>query len=136
MFVIITKTSQQANKKQKVIIPDLTPKKAGPRIYMDEERKERQKEYYKKHYHANRAKCDLSTKKSKLCTKGVVKWPGLDLTPRPRGRPRVYTEEEICQHKRDSYKKHYYVTHKEACIERARKLTMHKKLIAQQPQAV
>jgi len=73
---------------------------------------------------------------SKLHAKGVVKWPGLDLTPRPRGRPRVYTDEEICQHKRDSYKKHYYVTHKEACIERARKLTMCKKLIAQQPQAV
>jgi len=49
---------------------------------------------------------------------------------------RVYSEEEICQCKRDSYKKHYYVTHKEACIERARESTMHKKLIAQQPQAV
>jgi len=28
--------------------------------------------------------CDLSTKKSKLHTKGVVKWPDIDLTPRPR----------------------------------------------------
>jgi len=129
-------TNQQANKKQKVITTDLTPKKAGqPRIYTDEERKERQKEYYKKHYLANRAKCDLSTKKSKLCAKGVVEWPGLDLTPRPRGWQRVYTE-EIHQCKRDSYKKHYYVTHKAACSERARKLTMCKKLIAQQPQAV
>jgi len=73
---------------------------------------------------------------SKLRTKGVVEWPGLDLTPKPRGRPRVYTDEEICQRKRDSYKKHYYVTHKVACIERARKSMIHKKLIAQQPQAV
>jgi len=129
-------TGQQANEK-KAITLDLTLKKAGqPRIYTDEERKERQKEYYKKHYHASRAKCDLSTKMSKLCAKGVVEWPGLDLTPKPRGRPRVYTDEEIHQRKRDSYKKHYYVTHKEACIERARKLTIHKKFISQQPQAM
>jgi len=67
---------------------------------------------------------------------GLVEWPGLDLTPRPRVWPRVYTEEEICQLKRYSYKKHYYVTHKVACIERARKSTVHKKLIVQQPQAV
>jgi len=128
LFVIIIMTNQQANEKQKAITPDLTPKKAGqPRISTDEERKERQKEYYKKHYHAHRAKCDLSTKKFKLRAKGVVKWPGLDLNPRPRVQPRVYTEEEICQCKRDSYKKHYYVTHKS---------TMRKKLIAQQPQAV
>jgi len=73
---------------------------------------------------------------SKLRAKGVVEWPGLDLTPRPRGRPRVYADEEICQLKRDIYKKHYYVTHKAACIERARKLAMHKKLITQQPQAM
>jgi len=79
-------TDQQANKKQKVITLDLTPKKAGrPRIYTNEERKERQKEYYKKHYHEHRAKCDLSIKKSKLCAKGVVEWPGLDLTSRSRG---------------------------------------------------
>jgi len=127
---------QQANEK-KAITLDLTLKKAGqPWIYTDEERKERQKEYYKKHYHANRAKCDLSTKMSKLRAKGVAKWPGLDLTPKPRGRPRVYTDEEIRQHMRDSYKKHYYVTHKAACIERARKSNICKKLIAQQPQAM
>jgi len=42
-----------------------------------------------KHYHAHRAKCDISTKKSKLRAKGVVEWPGIDLTPRPRGWPRV-----------------------------------------------
>jgi len=73
---------------------------------------------------------------SKLRAKGIVEWPGLDLTPKPRGRPRVYTDEEIRQRKRDSYKKHYYVTHKAACIERARKSNICKKLIAQQPQAV
>jgi len=73
---------------------------------------------------------------SKLHAKGVVEWPGLDLTPRRRGRPRVYTDEEIHQCKRDSYKKHYYVTHKAACIERARKLAIRKKLIAQQLQVV
>jgi len=85
-FDIITMTDQKADKKQTLLTPDLTPKRSGQprRIYTDEERKERQKEYYKKHYHANRAKCDLSTKKSKLRAKGVVEWPGLDLTPRPR----------------------------------------------------
>jgi len=78
-------TNQQADKKQTVLTPDLTPKKPDcPWIYTNEERKERQKEYYKKHYHANRAKCNLSTKKSKLRAKGVVEWPGLDLTLRPR----------------------------------------------------
>jgi len=41
---------------------------------------------------------------SKLCTKGVVEWQGIDLTPKPKGNKRIYTEEEIKQHKRDYYK--------------------------------
>jgi len=105
-----------------------------PRIYTDKERRERKKEYYKKHYHANRAKCDLSSKKSKLCAKGIVEWHGLDLTPRPRGRPKIYTEEELKQCRRDQYKNHYCIKDKEASIERTKKSCMRKKLMAQLPQ--
>jgi len=134
---MITINDQQADKGQTVLTLDLTPKRSRwLRIYTNEERKERKKEHYRKHYHAQRAKCDLSTKKSKLCAKGVVEWPGIDLTPRPRGQLRVYTEEEACQCRQDHYKNHYYVMNKEACIERARKLHMHKKVMAQQLQAV
>jgi len=45
---------------------------------------------------------------------------GIDLTVKPRGRPRIYTEEEIHQHKRDYYNNCYYIMHKEACLERMR----------------
>jgi len=107
-----------------------------PKIYTDQERKERKKEYYKKHYHAHKDKCNLSTKKSKLRAKGIVEWHGLDLTPRPRGRPKIYTEEELKQRRRDQYKNHYCLKDKEASIERTKKSCMCKKLMAQLPQPV
>jgi len=34
---------------------------------------------------------------------------------------KIYTDEEIKQHKRDYYKNNYYVNHREVCLERARK---------------
>jgi len=64
-------TNQQVDKGKTELTPDLTPKKSGQlRIYTNEERKEGKKEQFRKHYHAHRAKCDLSTKKSKLFAKG------------------------------------------------------------------
>jgi len=57
----------------------------------------------------------------KLCTKGVVKWQGIVLTPKQRGNKKIYTDEEIKQCKRDYYKNKYNVTHREVCLERARK---------------
>jgi len=41
---------------------------------------------------SHKAEFILSSKKLKLCTKGVVEWPNIDLTPTSRGRPRAYTE--------------------------------------------
>jgi len=64
---------------------------------------------------------------SKLCAKGRVEWQGIDLTPKQRGNKKIYTEEEIKQHKRDYYKNKYYATHREACIERMKKARLLKK---------
>jgi len=79
------------------------------RIYTKEEIKEHRRENCRRYYNAHNAKCHLSTKKSKLHAKGVVKWPDIDLTPKPRGRPLVYTKEEAQQHKRDYYKRYFYI---------------------------
>jgi len=57
----------------------------------------------------------------KLCAKGVVKWQGIVLAPKQRGNKKIYTDQEIKQHKRDYYKNNYYVNHREVCLERARK---------------
>jgi len=98
--------------------------------------KQRKREHYRRYYNANKAKCNLSNKMSKLRTRGVVEWLDNDLTLKPRGRPRIYTKEEIRQHKRDYYNNCYYITNKEACLARMRNSCIHKKVMAQQLQAV
>jgi len=64
--------------------------------------KEQKQEWVRKYYKENRERCDFNNKMYKLCAKGIVEWKGI----------------EIKQHKRDYYKNNYYMTHREACIER------------------
>jgi len=89
--------------------------------------KEQKREQVRKYYKENREKCNLSNKMSKLCAKGIAKWQGIDLTPKQRGNKKIFTEEELRQHKRDYYKNKYYVTYREVCLERARKACLLKK---------
>jgi len=75
---------------------DLTLGKPGwPWKYTEEERKQLKREVAKKYYKENREKCDLNNKLYKLCAKGVVKWQGIVLIPKQRGKQRIYTDEEI-----------------------------------------
>jgi len=107
---------------------DLTPGKPGqPRKYTEEERKQLKWEWAKKYYKENREKCDLNNKLYKLHAKGVVKWQGIVLVPKQREKQRIYTDEEIKQHKRDYYKNNYYMNHREVCLERARKAHLRQK---------
>jgi len=80
--------------------------------------KKQKREWVRKYYKENRERCDFNNKMYKLRAKGVVKWQGIVLVPKQRGNKRIYTDEEIWQHKRDYYKNNYYVNHREACIER------------------
>jgi len=97
------------------------------RLYTEEEMKEQKWERVRKYYKENKEKCDFNNKMSKLCAKGIVKWQGIVLTPKQRGNKKIYTDEEIRQHKRDYYKNKYYVTHREACIERIKNACLHQK---------
>jgi len=107
---------------------DLIPGKPGrPRIYTEEEMKEQKREQVRKYYKKNREKCNLNNKMLKLCAKGIVERQGIDLTPKQRDNKKIYTEEELRQHKRDYYKNKYYMTHREVCLERARKAHLLKK---------
>jgi len=109
-------------------IINLTSGKPGqPRIYTEEEMKEQRRERVRKYYRENKEKCNLNNKMYKLRVKGIVEWQGIVLTPKQRGNKKVYTDEEIRQHKRDYYKNKYYMTHREACIERMRKAGLLKK---------
>jgi len=63
-----------------------------PRIYTEEEMKERRREQFRKSCRENKEKCNLNNKMSKLCAKGVVEWQGIDLTPKQRGNKKIYTE--------------------------------------------
>jgi len=45
--------------------------------------KQRRRDSYNRYYHAHKAECNLSTKKSKLHAKGVVKKLDIDLTQSP-----------------------------------------------------
>jgi len=109
-------------------IIDLNLGKPGqPRIYTEEEMKEWRRERVRKYYKENREKCNFNNKMYKLCAKGVFKWQGIVLTPKQRGNKKIYTDEEIKQHKRDYYKNKYYMTHREVCLERARKARLLKK---------
>jgi len=69
--------------------------------------KERRREQVRKYYRENKEKCNLNNKMSKLHAKGILKWQGIDLTLKQRGNKKIYTEEEIRQHKRDYYKNKY-----------------------------
>jgi len=87
---------------------DLTPGKPGqPRLYTEEERKQHNRERVRKFYKENREKCDFNHKLFKLCAKGVVKWQGIVLVPKQRGKKKIYTDEEIKQRKQDYYKNNY-----------------------------
>jgi len=91
------------NANQKTLNEDFSLRKPGwPRIYTEEEIKERRKEKMRRH---------LMNKKTKENNKpkgSVV------------GHPRIYTEEEVKQRKRDRIHK-YYRENKEACLKRSRR---------------
>jgi len=81
----------------------------------------------RKYYKENRERCNFNNKMYKLCTNGVVEWQGIVLALKQRGNKKIYTDEEIKQHKRDNYKNNYYVNHREVCLERARKAHLRQK---------
>jgi len=89
--------------------------------------KERKWEWVRKYYRENKERCNFNNKMCKLCAKGIVEWQGIVLAPKQRGNKKIYTDEEIKQHKRDYYKNNYYVNHREVCLERARKAHLLKK---------
>jgi len=106
----------------------VTPGKPGqPRLYTEEEMKEQKWELACKYYKENRERCDFNNKMYKLHTKGVVKWQGIVLAPKQRGKKQIYTDEEIKQRKRDYTKNNYYMNHRDVCLERARKAHLHQK---------
>jgi len=70
---------------------NLTPGKPGqPRIYAEEEMKEQRRERVRKYYKENKEKCDLNNNMDKLCTKGIVKWQGIVLTPKQRSKKDIH----------------------------------------------
>jgi len=91
---------------------------------MKEQKWERVRKYYKE----KRERCDFNKKMYKLRAKGVVKWQGIVLALKQRGNKKIYTDEEIKQHKRDYYKNNYYVNHRDICLERARKAHLHQRV--------
>jgi len=94
---------------------DLTPGKPGqPRLYTEEEMRSK-KGSGLGNITKNKEQCDFNNKMCKLCTKGIVKWQGIVLTPKQRGNN---TDEEIKQRKRDYYKN---MNHRDVCLEKARK---------------
>jgi len=108
---------------------DLTPGKPGqPRKYTEEARKQHNREWVRKYYKENKERCNFNNKLCKLRAKGVVEWQGIVLVPKQRGNKKIYTDEEIKQCKRDYYKNNYYVTHRDVCLERARKSRLHQRV--------
>jgi len=89
--------------------------------------KQQKREWASKYYKENRERFDFNNRMCKLCAQGVVEWQGLVLAPKQRGNKKIYTDEEIKQHKRDNYKNNYYVNHRDVCLERVRKAHLHQK---------
>jgi len=91
------------NANQTTLNQDFSLRRPGwPRIYTEEEIKERRKEQIRK-YLINRKTKKNNTPKSSMI-----------------GHPRIYTEEELKQRKREQIQK-YYRENKEACLERSRR---------------